>query len=301
MKKKDSEAKQNAYSIQVRADDLIYPYYIVEGRKKKQSIKNLQGIYRFSIDEMIKDMESLNKKGVNKTILSASHIEASLEKNILAKAIKNIRKHYPKMLVFVYAKPTGSCSPIGADDSRDWEATNTSLASSARMALAYAQAGADYVISETAEEGEIQAIRNVLYSNGCFSTKIVAVSIRYPSAFYDIAAENPSKAYPPRIEPEQIRVNDPSIIDSVSYIESDLAEGASFIMAKSSTTHLDQISRIKQKYYSTPFIACHLAGEYAMVKTAASAGALNESAAFTEVLTAIKRAGADYIVTYYIP
>jgi len=298
----------SSYTIQVSPDDLVYPYYIIGGRKKRQSIKNLQGVYRFSIDEMIKDMGHLIQKGINKVFITGAIDDDSLvdkgktdnsDKNLIAKAIKNIRKHYPKTLIFAQANHLSETVDSESTHQDELLSSGSSLANTTQLALSYAQAGADFVVSAAIEDGEIQAIRNVLFSNGCFSTKIVASSVRYPSAFYDIGACNPSIQFPSEIDAATCSMSEPKIVDTIQDIQTDLSEGASFIMVKSATGHLDVIYRLKQKYSSTPFMAFHLAGEYAAIKNAANAGLMNESAAFTEVLTALKRAGADYIVTYF--
>lgn len=306
LRQNEAVREQNA-DIRLSADDYIYPYFVVDGTDVKREICSMKGVYHFSIDRMIEDIAELRDLGVNKVLLfgvidhslkDATGSEAVNPDNIVCRAVRAIKKHYPDIVVFTdicmceYTSH-GHCGLL-VDNDVDNDSTLSLLA---LQSLNHAQAGADFVAPSAMMDGQVAAIKEIFTQNG-MSTQILGYSAKYASSYYgpfrDAADSSPSfgnrKTY---------QMDYRTLHQGLEEIEADLEEGADWTMVKPAIAYLDIISRAKERFPSTVLVAYQVSGEYSMLKLAAEAGFADEKNIFLESLTAIKRAGARYIITYY--
>lgn len=303
------EVRDKAAEVMLKTDQFIYPLFIVEGLDVKKEISSMKGVFHYSPDRVLHEIEDCLRYGLNKFLLFGVIDEKLKDEkgsaayqpdNLIAKAIAQIKLHFPKAVIFTdiclcaYTNH-GHCGLIN-NSIIDNDSTLPLLA---QMALTHAQAGADFVAPSAMMDGQVAAIRNLLDSNHYLSTKIMAYSVKYSSNFYgpfrDAAQSSPSfgnrKTY---------QMDYRTISQAIQEAEADIEEGAEWIMVKPAHTYLDMIHSIKNNFKDKTLAAYHVSGEYMMIKAAFAAGYIaDEHQAFTEVLTAIKRAGADIIISYY--
>jgi len=303
-----NQATRDQYAdISLSVKDFIYPYFVIEGKHNKEEIESMKGVYRFSIDELIKDIGEITILGIDKILLFGVINEnekdesgsAGYDSNsLICKAIRKIKEHYPNLLVLTdiclceYTSH-GHCGLIHNHDVDN----DSTLPLLAEMAYQHAVAGADFVAPSAMMDGQVEAIRKQLTSGNQLA-KILAYSAKYASAFYgpfrDAAASVPSfgnrKSY---------QMDFRTSTQGLEEIEADLEEGADWTMVKPALPYLDIIQKAKSKFPKTTLVAYQVSGEYAMLKAAAQLGYLDEKKVFYESLIAIKRAGADFIITYY--
>lgn len=305
--RKDAATRDFYADVHVTAKDFIYPYFIVDGEKQTQPIHSLKGISRFSPDELIKDLAETVALGINKILLFGV-IEQALKDetgtvgyapdSLVCRTIALIKMHYPQLVVFTDVclceyTSHGHCGLLKGETVDN----DSTLPLLAKMALAHARAGADFVAPSAMMDGQVKAIKEILTANKQ-TAKVLAYSAKYASSFYgpfrDAAASAPSfgdrKSYQMDYRTKNQGLNE---------IAADIEEGADCVMVKPAQSYLDIIHRASIAYPSIPLVAYQVSGEFAMLKAAAEANLLNEGAAFLETLTAIKRAGANYIISYY--
>ena len=301
-------ATRNRYAdVRVSVKDFIYPYFIVDGENEVQPIPSLPGISRFSPDELVKDLEDTVSLGINKILLfgviSNEHKDETgsagyAPDSLVCRTIRLIKQHFPQVLIFTDVclceyTSHGHCGLL-LGETVDNDSTLPLLA---QMALVHAQAGADFVAPSAMMDGQVQAIKNKLKEYGQ-AAKVLAYSAKYSSAFYgpfrDAAGSAPSFGDRKTYQMDYRTKN-----QGLEEIAADVKEGADWIMVKPAQTYLDIIQRASVAYPEIPLAAYQVSGEFAMLKAAADAGLLNEESGFLESLTAIKRAGANYIITYY--
>ena len=306
--RKDQETRDKNAEIELNTNDFILPYFVVEGNGQRQPIQSLNDIYRFSVDELLLDLEEATSLGINKIILFGV-IDESLKDemgsaayasgNLVNRAIKAIKYKYPNLQVITDVclcgyTSHGHCGLIKMDEIEN-DATLPLLAS---MAFTHAEAGADFVAPSAMMDGQVEAIRELLTSKNMHNTKILSYSAKYASGFYgpfrDAAQSKPSFG-----DRRSYQMDYRTISQSTDEIAADIEEGADWVMIKPAHTYLDIIHRTKLKFPKTPLVAYQVSGEYMMIKAEANAGFMNEHLAMTEVLSAIKRAGADYVISYY--
>jgi porphobilinogen synthase len=305
--RKDAETRNKLAEVKVNADDFIYPYFIVEGESQKQLIPTLPGVFRFSIDTLLKDIEEIKSLNINKVLLFGvieNHLKdevgsAGYDPNsLVCRAVRAIKVKFPEIIVFtdVCMCEYTSHGHCGLIENQDVDNDST-LPLLAKIALSHARAGADFVAPSSMMDGQVWAIRNILDENG-FSTKILAYSAKYASSFYgpfrDAAASAPSFGDRKTYQMDYRTKN-----QGIDEIGADIDEGADWVMVKPAQTYLDIIQRASVTFPEVPLAAYQVSGEYAMLKSAAANGLLVEELAFLESLTAIKRAGAQFIISYY--
>lgn len=305
--RKDAETRNKYADIKVNAEDFIYPYFIVEGENQKQLISTLPGVFRFSIDTLLTDIQEMKNLNINKVLLFGvidNHLKdekgtAGYDPNsLVCRAVRAIKAHFPEIIVFTDVcmceyTSHGHCGLIQNQDVDN----DSTLPLLAKIALSHALAGADFVAPSSMMDGQVWAIRNILDENG-LSTKILAYSAKYASSFYgpfrDAAASAPSFGDRKSYQMDYRTKN-----QGIDEIEADIDEGADWVMVKPAQSYLDIIQRASVAFPKIPLAAYQVSGEYAMLKTAATNGLLLEELAFLESLTAIKRAGAQFIISYY--
>lgn len=293
--------------VSISASDFIYPYFVVEGEKQKQAIASLQGIYRLSIDELLADLEETLRLGIDKVLLFGV-IDNSLKDDmgtaayandpLIVRAIKAIKQRFPQVSVFTDVclceyTSHGHCGHLHHHDV-DNDATLPLLA---KMALEHARAGADFVAPSSMMDGQVYAIKNALDTAG-LPTRILAYSAKYASSFYgpfrDAAGSAPAFG-----DRKSYQMDYRNRTQGLREIAADIEEGAHWVMVKPALAYLDIIVQARMDYPFANIAAYQVSGEYAMIKTSAAANIVNEENAFFESLTAIKRAGANQIISYY--
>ena len=307
--RKDQATRDQYADVNVKAEDFIFPYFVVEGTGVKSDISSMPGIYRFSIDTLVDDVKEVYKLGINKVLLFGV-IEDKLkdergslaytEDALVCRAVKAIKKAVPEVLVFTDVclceyTSHGHCGLL-KDNDVDNDATLPLLA---EMAYVHAKAGADFVAPSAMMDGQIEALHKRLTEAGLRDKcKIMAYSAKYASAYYgpfrDAADSAPSFG-DRRTYQMDFRTHD----QGIGEIEADVAEGADWTMVKPAMPYLDIIARGVEKFPNIPMVAYQVSGEYSMAKAAAKMGFLDEKRIVFESLIAIKRAGAKYIITYY--
>lgn len=289
----------------VEVGDLVYPLFVVEGSKIKQKISSMPGLYRLSNDLLPKEVEEIARLGIPAIILfgipqkkdevgsSAYH-----PKGVIQQAIRAIKKTTPELLVITDVclceyTSHGHCGVV-VDGYVDNDKT---LGLLAKTALSHAEAGADMVAPSDMMDGRVKAIRQALDGNGFQDIPILAYAAKYVSYFYGPFREAAESA--PQFGDRRFYQMDPhNWREALREVEQDIVEGADIVMVKPALPYLDVIRKVRDTF-NHPLAAYSVSGEYAMVKAAAKQGWLDEKGLVLEMLTAIKRAGADIIITYY--
>ena len=287
--------------------DFIYPIFVTEGKNIKSSIKSMPNIFQYSIDrlsEILDEVKSSKISGImifgipNPQDKDELATQAYNENGITQKAIRFIKKHYPEIICIAdvclceYTK-NGHCGLV-----KDGEILNDeTLPLLCKTATSLAQAGADIIAPSDMMDGRIEAIRTALDNSGFKNTPIMAYSAKFASAYYgpfrDAAQSAPCfgdrKSY-------QMDFSNPK--EALREIETDIEEGADIVMIKPALIYLDILKEACQKF-NHPIAVYNVSGEYSMVKAAAINGWIDERKIVTENLTAMKRAGANIIITYH--
>jgi len=289
----------------VEVRDLIYPLFVVEGKQLKQKINSMPGLYRFSNDLLAKEVEEIAKLGIPAIILfgipqKKDEIGSSAyhPKGVIQQAIRAIKKTTPELLVLTDVclceyTSHGHCGVV-VDGYVDNDKTLELLA---KTALSHAEAGADMVGPSDMMDGRVKTIRQALDGNGFQDIPILAYAAKYASAFYGPFREAAESA-PQFGDRRSYQMDPPNWREALREVEQDIAEGADIVMVKPALPYLDVIRKVRDTF-NYPLAAYSVSGEYAMVKAAAQQGWLDEKRIVMEMLTAIKRAGADIIITYY--
>ncbi|MBS2003223.1 MAG: porphobilinogen synthase [Candidatus Obscuribacterales bacterium] len=286
-------------------EKLIYPFFIVEGTKKKLPISSMPGIYQQSIDETLNEIELAANAGITSILLfgipDKKDSEASgawKRDGIVNKAIREIKKRFPEIVVVADTclceyMDHGHCGIVA--DGRILN--DPSLQILAKSAVAQAEAGADVIAPSDMMDGRIAAIRNALDEAGFEHTPIMAYSAKFASALYSPFREAAESA--PQFGDRMSYQMDPANgREALREIELDIQEGADIVMVKPALPYLDIISKAREMT-KLPIAAYNVSGEYSMVKAAAANGWIDERKVVLESLTGIARAGADLIITYH--
>ena len=287
--------------------DFIAPLFVIEGNGIKEEISSMPGYYRTSLDLLKKEIKELWNLGIKSVLLfikceddlkDNKGTEALNENGLMQRAIKAVKDAEPGMLVMtdVALDPFSSYGHDGIVEGTEIinDATVNILA---EMSVSHARAGADFVAPSDMMDGRILAIRNALEYNGFTKTGIMAYSAKYASCFYGPFRDALDSA-PGFGDKKTYQMNFANRIEAIKETLQDVEEGADIVMVKPALAYLDIIREVKDKV-TVPVSAYHVSGEYAMIKAAAKMGWLNEEKAIIEVLTSIKRAGADLIATYF--
>ena len=301
------EIRDRYADVHIAASDLIYPCFVVEGEREKQEIASMKGVYRFSIDELLADMEDLPALGIDKVLLFGVLDEKDKDErgtagyipdNIISRAVRAIKAKYPGLMVFTDVclceyTSHGHCGLLHNHDV-DNDATLPLLA---EMACQHALAGADFVAPSAMMDGQVEAIRRRLDEEN-LKTRILAYSAKYASAFYGPFREAAGSA-PSFGDRKTYQMDFRTKDQGIAEIAADIEEGTDWIMVKPAMPYLDVLYRASRQFPNHPLVAYQVSGEYAMLKNGAAQAFFDEKRIFLESLTAIKRAGANFIITYY--
>lgn len=285
--------------------DLIYPLFVVEGTNIKEPIDTMPGIYRYSLDRIDEELERVQASGISGILLfgvpahkDAVGSAAYDPQGILAQAITYIKSKLPHQLVIADVclceyTDHGHCGLVHEHTILNDE----TLPLLAKMAVCCVQAGADMVAPSDMMDGDITAIRQALDAHGFYQTPIMGYSAKYASGYYspfrDAAGSAPCfgdrRSY--QMDPRNGK-------EGVREVENDIDMGADIVMVKPALAYLDVVKAVSEQY-DVPLAVYNVSGEYAMVKAAAKAGMIDEKRIVCENLMAMKRAGAQIIITYH--
>ena len=292
-------------SLQV--SDLIQPLFLIEGESKRVPVDSMPGIDRLSIDLIVEEARVLSKLGINAVALFPS-IDESLKdskasesknpKGLLQTCISALKKEVPEMCVIsdVAMDPYSSDGHNGLV--KDGAIINDeTLPILADMAVAQAKAGADIVAPSDMMDGRVAYIREALDDAGFEDVGILAYSAKYCSAFYGPFRDALDSA-PKAGDKKTYQMDPANVREALREVELDVVEGADMVMVKPALNYLDVITAVKRNV-DVPVAAYNVSGEYAMVCAAAERGWMDRDQAMMEILTSIKRAGADIILSYF--
>ena len=286
-------------------NDFVYPLFVREAKGLKEPIKSMTDCFHFSPNTVAAEAAQVAALGIPAVLLfglpakkDPTGSQAWSETGVIQRSIKEIKKAVPNLLVATDVclceyTDHGHCGVI-KNDKIDNDATCELLA---KMALSHAQAGADIVAPSDMMDGRVRYIREALEENGFHDTAIMSYAAKYASAFYGPFRDAAESV--PAFGDRKSYQMDPSNADqAMAEIALDIEESADIVMVKPALAYLDIIHRAKQRF-DCPLAAYNVSGEYMMLNSAASAGLLDKDAAMMEMLTAIKRAGANIIITYF--
>ncbi|MGI5920837.1 MAG: porphobilinogen synthase [Syntrophomonadaceae bacterium] len=286
--------------------DFIYPLFVVYGQDKKVPISSMPEIYQFSVDRLKAEIKEVDALGIPAVILfgipehkDSMGTGAYDPNGVVQQAIKYIKDICPDLLVITDVcmceyTDHGHCGVI---DTNGYVINDATLELLAKEALSHVQAGCDIVAPSDMMDGRVARIRSCLDQNGYSNIPIMSYAAKYSSAYYgpfrEAAESSPKfgnrKTY--QMDPANIR-------EALLEVKLDIEEGADIVMVKPALAYLDVIKAVKDTF-AYPTCAYNVSGEYAMIKAAGAQGWLDEKAVMMESLTAIKRAGADMIITYF--
>lgn len=306
--RKDQETRDNYAEVRLSANDFIYPYFVVEGENIMEEIPGIRGMYKFSIDQLIENMEHTVSLGIRDVLLFGliensqkdnTASAALAENSLIVRAIKAVKQSFSSIRIYADVciceyMSHGHCGVV-SKGKIDNDATLPILA---QIATSYALAGADFVAPSAMMDGQVEAIRQNLNKNGKYSTKIFSFAVKYASNFY-LPFRNATQITSSQGDRKSYQLDYRTTDQSIGEAWMDKYEGADWVVIQPAHTYLDVIARIKTSFPNINVAAYHTSGEYMSIVAAAQAGILDEYQAFSEILTAIKRAGASKIVSYY--
>jgi porphobilinogen synthase len=290
---------------ELAVNDFIYPMFVVTGMKIRKEITSMPGVFQLSIDELLKECAEVKQLGIPAVILFGipDHKDevgsgAYDEHGIVQNAVRAIKKEVPELVVITDVclceyTSHGHCGIVKGSEIVNDE----SIALLAKEALTHAQAGADIIAPSDMFDGRVLAIRRILDANNFQTLPIMSYAAKYASGFYGPFREAAEST--PKFGDRRSHQMDPANSnEALQEVEQDILEGADIVMVKPALPYLDIIRRVKDRF-EMPTAAYNVSGEYSMIKAAARNGWIDEERVMMEVLTGIKRAGADMILTYF--
>ena len=294
----------------VRPADLILPVFVREGRDVAEPVASMPGVERLSIDRVVALAGQALELGIPALVLfpvtppeakSLDAREAWNPAGLVQRAVRALKRAHPVLGVItdVALDPFTTHGQDGLVDDSGYVANDATVEVLARQAVSHAEAGADIVAPSDMMDGRVGAIRAELDAGGFVHTRILAYSAKYASSFYGPFRDAVGSAANLGTGGKHTYQMDPGNSDeALREVALDLEEGADMVMVKPALPYLDVVRRVKERF-GVPTFAYQVSGEYAMLKAAAGNGWLDEAACVFETLTAIKRAGADAILTYF--
>lgn len=290
----------------VTLDDLVMPVFITAGKKKKHEIPSMPGIYQWSLDKVGHHIADLMNGGITRVILFGIPAEKDAvgsdaiddDNGIIQQAIRFLRKNFPELYIITDVcmceyTDHGHCGIIHENDVHN----DTTLTYLQKQVVSHARAGVDMVAPSGMMDGMVDAIRMALDENDFEQIPIMSYAVKYASAYYGPFREAAESA--PQFGDRQAYQMDPANArEALKEAELDIAEGADILMVKPALAYLDVIARVREMT-SLPIACYNVSGEYSMIKAAAAKGWIDGTKVMLETLTAMKRAGADIILTYF--
>lgn len=289
----------------LHVEDFIYPLFIAEGENKRNEVASMPGVQQISLDQLHEEMAEIVSLGIKSVILfgvpdvkDAEGSGAFHDHGLIQEATKLIKKHFPDVVVIADTclceyTDHGHCGVI-----QDGDVLNDpSLTLLVKTAVSQAKAGADIIAPSNMMDGFVAAIRQGLDENGFDHVPIMSYAVKYASAFYGPFRDAANSA-PQFGDRKTYQMDYANRMEALREAESDVEEGADFIIVKPALSYLDIVRDVKNNV-NLPIVAYNVSGEYSMVKAAAQNGWIDEKALVLEMLTSMKRAGADLIITYF--
>ncbi|MBI2488067.1 MAG: porphobilinogen synthase [Deltaproteobacteria bacterium] len=285
--------------------DFVYPMFVVPGKKVKQEISSMPGIFRQSIDNITEEIKETRELGINAILLFGIPEKkdelgsGSYDENgIIQMALRKIKEEIKEVLLITDVcmceyTSHGHCGIIENGEVQN----DKTLQYLARIALSHAKAGADIIAPSDMMDGRVSAIREALDANGFENIAIMSYSAKYSSAFYGPFREA-AESTPQFGNRRGYQMDPANVREALREIALDIEEGADIVMVKPALSYLDVIKAAREEF-NHPLAAYNVSGEYSMVKAAGRLGWIDEAQVMMEILTSIKRAGADIIITYF--
>ncbi|MBM6848082.1 porphobilinogen synthase [Bacillus licheniformis] len=290
---------------ELRASDFIYPIFVTEEENVKSEVPSMPGVYQLSLDRLKDEMEEVASLGIQSVIVFGvpEHKDdvgsgAYHDHGIVQKAIAQIKQDFPELVVIADTclceyTDHGHCGLVENGEILNDE----SLVLLAKTAVSQARAGADIIAPSNMMDGFVAAIREALDQEGFTNVPIMSYAVKYASAFYgpfrDAAGSSPQFG-----DRKTYQMDYANRREALREAKSDVEEGADFLIVKPTLSYLDIVREVKNEF-NLPVVGYNVSGEYAMVKAAAQNGWIEEKALVLEMLTSMKRAGADLIITYF--
>ncbi|QTH44091.1 porphobilinogen synthase [Cohnella sp. LGH] len=291
------------------ATDFIMPIFITEGEVVQEEISSMPGVYHWSLDTMERELAEIAEAGVQSVMVfgvpdrkDALGTSAYDDNGITQRAIRKMKALYPELVVIAdnclcQYTDHGHCGVVHTTECGAEIDNDESLVLLARTAVSQARAGADIIAPSNMMDGFVWAIRNALDEAGYKNVPIMSYSVKYSSAYYGPFREAAHSA--PQFGDRRTYQMDPANSrEALREAQSDVDEGADFLMVKPALAYLDIIRMLRDRY-ALPIVAYNVSAEYSMIKAAALQGWIDEKAIVLETLTGMKRAGADLIITYH--
>ena len=308
----DDFSRRLMRETKLSADDLIWPVFVLDGQDRSEPVPSMPGVERLSIDRLLPQAEQCLELGIPALALfpvtpteakSEDAAEAWNADGLAQRAVRALKARFPELGVItdVALDPFTSHGQDGLLDDRGYVTNDRTVTALVRQALSHAEAGADVVAPSDMMDGRIGAIRDALEDAGAVNTRILAYSAKYASSFYGPFRDAVGSAGNLAGGNKYSYQMDPANTDeAIHEVALDLEEGADMVMVKPGMPYLDIVSRVKAEF-GVPTLVYQVSGEYAMLCAAGAQGWLDEEAVMLESLLAIKRAGADAILSYFTP
>lgn len=289
----------------ISKSDLIYPMFVVEGENIKNPVESMPSVYQYSLDRMDEILNEVEKSGISGILIFGvpKHkdeyaTEAYNNNGITQQAVRYIKKNYPSLIIIADVclceyTSHGHCGVVCGEKILNDE----TLPLLSKMAVSLAKAGADIIAPSDMMDGRVSAIRNALDENGLIDTPILSYSAKFASAYYS-PFRDAAESAPEFGDRKTYQMDYANGREALREIADDISEGADMVMVKPALAYLDIIKSAREKF-DLPLVAYNVSGEYAMVKAAAQNGWIDEKKIVSENMIAIKRAGADIIITYH--
>lgn len=303
--RKSASLRAMVRETHLHAEDLIYPLFIVEGENKRNEISSMPGAFQISLDLLKDEIEEITELGIKAVILFGVPDEkdecgtgAYIDDGIVQKATRIVKELAPEMLVIADTclceyTDHGHCGVV--EDG--YVQNDRSLELLVKTAVSQAKAGADIIAPSNMMDGFVAAIRKGLDEAGFEEIPIMSYAVKYSSAFYGPFREAANSA--PQFGDRKTYQMDPANrMEALREAQSDMEEGADMLIVKPALSYLDIIRDVRNEF-NAPLVAYNVSGEYSLIKAAALNGWVDEKAIVMEMLTSIKRAGADMMITYF--
>lgn len=289
----------------ISKSDLIYPMFVVEGENIKYPVESMPNVYQYSLDRMDEILNEVEKSGISGILIFGvpKHkdeyaTEAYNDNGITQQAVRYIKKNYPSLIIIADVclceyTSHGHCGVVCGEKILNDE----TLPLLSKMAVSLAKAGADIIAPSDMMDGRVSAIRNALDENGFIDTPILSYSAKFASAYYS-PFRDAAESAPEFGDRKTYQMDYANGREALREIADDISEGADMVMVKPALAYLDIIKSARERF-DLPLVAYNVSGEYAMVKAAAQNGWIDEKKIVSENMIAIKRAGADIIITYH--
>lgn len=286
-------------------EDFIYPMFVTFGKSVRKKIPSMPGCFQLSADEIVKEAQKVHKLGIPAVLLfgipehkNESGSEAYSSKGVIQKAVTAIKDKVPELVVITDVclceyMSHGHCGIV----KKGKILNDPTLELLAKQALSHVKAGADIVAPSDMMDGRIAVIRDVLDAQDFEDTLIMSYAVKYASAFYS-PFRDAAESTPEFGDRRSYQMDPPNRREAIKEVALDIEEGADIIIVKPAMCYMDIISDVRDTF-DIPVAAYNVSGEYSMVKAAAKLGWIDETKIMMELLTSIKRAGADLILTYF--